>query len=174
MLHKIYNRLCHVLEAWWQHMVSKVMVMAWLLTHWGWHEMDNISQTTFFKWIFLNENVWISLKISVKFVPKVWLNNIPALVPIMAWHRPGWGIKRGRASSGIVLSPIRSRYRSTTSRCSGFLYLQCMTLNIFKPCHLGYLNLKIYSPIKFYHSYVFQWYQENWKVSTMTMWATRF
>ena len=25
-----------------------------------------------------------------------------------------------------------------------------MTLNIFKHCHLGYLNLKIYSPINFY------------------------
>ena len=35
----------------------------------------------------------------------------------------------------------------------------------FQALHLGYLILKIYSPIKFYHSYVFQWYQENWKVS---------
>ena len=42
-----------------------------------------------FKWIFLNENVWILLKISLKFVPKVWINNIPALVQIMAWRRPG-------------------------------------------------------------------------------------
>ena len=41
------------------------------------------------KWIFLNENVWISLKISLMFVPKVWINNIPALVQIMAWRRPG-------------------------------------------------------------------------------------
>ena len=29
-----------------------------------------------------------------------------------------------------------------------------MTLNIFKLCHLGYLDLKIYSPIKFYQSYI--------------------
>ena len=42
-----------------------------------------------FKCIFLNENVWISLKISLKFVPKVLINNIPALVQIMAWRRPG-------------------------------------------------------------------------------------
>ena len=41
------------------------------------------------KCIFLNENVWISLKISLKFVPKVRINNIPALVQIMAWRRPG-------------------------------------------------------------------------------------
>ena len=42
-----------------------------------------------FKWIFLNENVWMSNKISLKFVPKVTINNIPALVQIMAWHPSG-------------------------------------------------------------------------------------
>ena len=42
-----------------------------------------------FKHIFLNDNVWISLKISLKFVPRVRINNIPALVQIMAWRRPG-------------------------------------------------------------------------------------
>ena len=38
---------------------------------------------------FLNENIWIPIKISLKFVPKGPINNIPALVQIMAWHRPG-------------------------------------------------------------------------------------
>ena len=33
-----------------------------------------------FKCIFLNENVSISIKISVKFVPKGQINNIPSLV----------------------------------------------------------------------------------------------
>ena len=42
-----------------------------------------------FKRIFVNENVWISIKISLKFVPKGQTNNIPALVPIMAWRRSG-------------------------------------------------------------------------------------
>ena len=42
-----------------------------------------------FKCIFLNENVWISIKISLKFVPKGPINNIPSLVQIMAWRRPG-------------------------------------------------------------------------------------
>ena len=41
------------------------------------------------KCIFLNENVWTSIEISLKFVPKGPINNIPALVQIMAWHRPG-------------------------------------------------------------------------------------
>ena len=43
-----------------------------------------------FKCIFVNENVWILLKISLKCVPKVWINNNLALIQIMAWRRP-WG-----------------------------------------------------------------------------------
>ena len=42
-----------------------------------------------FKCIFMNENVWILIKISLKYVPKVRINNIPALVQIMAWCRLG-------------------------------------------------------------------------------------
>ena len=42
-----------------------------------------------FKCIFLNENIRISIKISPKFVPKGPINNIPALVQIMAWRRSG-------------------------------------------------------------------------------------
>ena len=50
----------------------------------GRHFADDI-----FKCIFLNEHVWIPIKISLKFVPKDPINNIPALVQIMAWRRPG-------------------------------------------------------------------------------------
>ena len=42
-----------------------------------------------FECIFLNENVRISIKISLKFVPKGPINNNPALVQIMAWRRSG-------------------------------------------------------------------------------------
>ena len=50
----------------------------------GRHFADDI-----FKCIFFNENVWIFIKISLKFVPRGPINNIPALVQIMAWRRPG-------------------------------------------------------------------------------------
>ena len=50
----------------------------------GHHFPDDI-----FKCIFLNENVWISVKILLKFVPKGAINNIPALVQMMVWHRSG-------------------------------------------------------------------------------------
>ena len=42
-----------------------------------------------FKRIFLNENIRISIKISLKFVTKSPINNIPALIQIMAWRRSG-------------------------------------------------------------------------------------
>ena len=42
-----------------------------------------------FRRIFLNDNVRISIKISLKFVPKGPINNNPALVQIMAWRRSG-------------------------------------------------------------------------------------
>ena len=38
----------------------------------GRHFPDDI-----FKWIFVNENAWISINISLKFVPKSPINNIP-------------------------------------------------------------------------------------------------
>ena len=50
----------------------------------GRHFPDDI-----FKWIFFNENVWMSIKISLKFVSQGPINNKPALVQIMAWRRPG-------------------------------------------------------------------------------------
>ena len=42
-----------------------------------------------FKCIFLNENVWIPIKISLKFVPRGPINNIPALIQIMACRLDG-------------------------------------------------------------------------------------
>ena len=38
---------------------------------------------------FLESNVWISIKISLKLLPNGPIYDISALVQIMAWHRPG-------------------------------------------------------------------------------------
>ena len=46
------------------------------------HFADNI-----FQCIFLNENVWILLKISLKVIPKVPINNFPTFIQMMAWHQ---------------------------------------------------------------------------------------
>ena len=58
------------------------------LTHWGRDKWTPFCRRHF-KHIFFDENVWIPIKISLKFVPKGPINNIPALVQIMAWRRPG-------------------------------------------------------------------------------------
>ena len=50
----------------------------------GRHFADDILNS-----IFLNENVWILIKISLKFLPEGPIDNIPSLVQIMAWPRPG-------------------------------------------------------------------------------------
>ena len=63
---------------------SKFIVNTLRLRQDGRHFADGI-----FKCIFLNENVWIPIKISLKFVPEGPINNIPAMVQIMAWRHPG-------------------------------------------------------------------------------------
>ena len=67
------------------YLFGPVMHACISLTHWS---RDKMSQNIF-KCIFLNENVWISLKISLKFIPMVRNNTIPALVLKMAWCWPG-------------------------------------------------------------------------------------
>ena len=67
------------------HIFTFVSGLDWLRPRQnGCHFPDDI-----FKWIFLNENTWILIKISLKFVPKGLINKIPALVQIMAWRRSG-------------------------------------------------------------------------------------
>ena len=58
------------------------------LTHWGLGKMAAINQATFsnaFSWM----KMYKFQSISLSFVPKGPLNNIPALVQITAWCHPG-------------------------------------------------------------------------------------
>ena len=73
-----------ITDAIWQHYMYNWLINTLRPRQNGRHFPDDI-----FKCIFLNENVWISIKISLKFVPKGPIDNIPALVQIMAWRRPG-------------------------------------------------------------------------------------
>ena len=96
-LHTAHQPLCVVTRSktvynmvWWDTDYIYCQSFGWVLLNTlrpgqnGRHFADNI-----FKCILLNENVWIPIKISLKFVPKSPINNIPALVQIMAWRRPG-------------------------------------------------------------------------------------
>ena len=59
-----------------------------LITHWG-RDKWTPFRRRHFQVHFLEWKWWIPIKISLKFVPKGQINNIPALVKIMAWRRPG-------------------------------------------------------------------------------------
>ena len=60
------------------------------VTHWGRDKMAAIFQMTFsngFSWLKIMK--LISINISLKFVSRGPINNIPTLVQVMAWRRPG-------------------------------------------------------------------------------------
>ena len=58
------------------------------LTHWDRENACDFADNIF-KCTFLNENVEIFISVSLKFVPKSPIENIPALVQIMAWRQTG-------------------------------------------------------------------------------------
>ena len=80
------------------------------------------------KCFFLNENIWISINTSLKFVPKGRINNIPAFVQIMAWCQLGdkptshylnqWWLDYWRIYVSLGLNELS--------------YLHCLSLN-FSP-----------------------------------------
>ena len=79
------NRL---LQEWnmWLKLLSFILS---ILTHWGRDKMAAIFQTTFsnaFSWMKMFK---FRLRFHWSLFPRVPINNIPALVQIMAWRRPG-------------------------------------------------------------------------------------
>ena len=53
-------------------------------------KMDAISQTTFSNaFFFMNEQFLILIQMSLKFIPKVLIDNKSVLVQVMAWRRTG-------------------------------------------------------------------------------------
>ena len=92
-----------------------------------------------FKWIFLNENVWISIKISLKFVPLGPINNIPALVQIMAWHWSG-NKPLSEPLMNNLLTHICITRLQWVKTCHITCILDCSMKNstalIMKTCHL--------------------------------------
>ena len=78
----VKSPLCflHILEP------AFLQLMCGLLTYWGLNNTDNILHVTFQK-PFLNENYNACIQISSKFVPRDPIDNMSALVQIMAWYQ---------------------------------------------------------------------------------------
>ena len=77
---KVYTST-HLMHQWW---IANWILNTLRLIQDGRHFTDDI-----FKGIFLNENIWIPIAFSLKFVCRGPINNNPALVQIMAWYRSG-------------------------------------------------------------------------------------
>ena len=78
-----------------------------------------------FKCNLLNENVWIPIKLLLEYVPKGPINNIPALVQIMAWRRTG---------DKPLSEPMMIQFNDAYMRHSASLsYYNC--LHALNTCH---------------------------------------
>ena len=71
------------------HVGVYLQASAWSLTHWGWDKMVPTLATYTFKCISLNENSWIFDNISLRYVTWDIIDNMAALVQIMAWRQTG-------------------------------------------------------------------------------------
>ena len=69
--------------------MSLRLYISWYINTFGPRQNGHHFADDTFKRIFVNENVRISIKIYLKFVPKGSINNITALVQIMTWCRAG-------------------------------------------------------------------------------------
>ena len=85
-----------------------------------------------FKRIFFNENIRISIKISLKFVPKGSINNNPALVQIMAWRRSGDKPLSEPMMVSLLMHICVTRPQWVKNKISqGILWDLCCYLNIY-------------------------------------------
>ena len=76
-IHNTSKEICTRLLLWHYEIVNTSR-----LRQTDWHFANDIS-----KYIFLNENYWISNNVSLKCVPYGPIDNVSSLVQVLAWHR---------------------------------------------------------------------------------------
>ena len=116
----------------------------------GRHFADDI-----FKCIFLNENVSIAIKISLKFVPKGPIKNIPALVQVMAWRRSGdkplsEPMMVSLPTHICVTRPQWVKVQPLVAVCSNQHHLKYLLSNSFDTSilfNIFYMNTKVFNSV---------------------------
>ena len=83
LLVRIFGICCCLVTAHFTH------TLQCCLTHLSLDKMTANLADNRLKWIFFNENDRIPIRISLKFIPSSIIDNKPALVQVMAWHRTG-------------------------------------------------------------------------------------
>ena len=104
-----------------------------------------------FKRIFMNENVRISINISLKFVPKGLINNIPALVQIMAWRREG-----DKPLSEPMMINLLTHICVTRPQCGTMLHRTAYRIRIRLYLQVKYINMFAHSKL-YYYTMTIQW-----------------
>ena len=128
-----------------------------ILTHWGREKNGRHFADDIFKRIFLNENIWIPVKISLKFVPKGSIYNIPALVQIMAWRRPG-----DKSLSEPMMVNLQTHICVTRPQWVNSLRLEDMNHNWFRYWLVAYSTP---------NNYLNQWWLiVNWTIYRNKSW----
>ena len=112
--------------------ILKIKPVNWCLAHWGRDKTAAILRTTF------SNTVWISLQTSLKFVPKVRINNIPALIQITAWRRPS-----GKPLSKPMMVSLLTQMRHSASMSS----LLCTNNLLVLPMSMYRCHLQFWSDI---------------------------
>ena len=105
----------------------------------------------------LNENAWILLKISLKFFPKVRINNIPALVQIMAWRRIWDSCYQRKSQTVSILSLQQHGYT-----CIVYLVWKSRTLNVCRFTGVLYKSTK--NDCKYYKNCCFTQMLKDFKI----------
>ena len=148
----------------------------------GGHFPDDV-----FKCIFLNENAWISIKISLRFVPKGPINNIPALIQIMAWRRSG---DKPLSEPMMVKLPTRIcvtrpqwvKQHSRSAGCGDFRQVQCYHIEYSKKSlvrleqsppnvklqywpDLIHPYIRYSTTLFFYHPFILSFIRPRWNIS---------
>ena len=106
-----------------------------------------------FKCIFLNENIWISIKISLKFIPKCPINNIPALVSIMAWRRQATShyLNQWWSSQLTHICVTRPQWVKPPLKLVTESHISCSTVFLKKALHIAHGSL--YIPLMAVHQH---------------------
>ena len=135
-------------------------LLQWLIIYFCWHSVNKRSMRLnalrprqncchfaddSFKCIFLNENVWIALKISLKFVPKVQINNIPVLVQVGAWSATSHFLNQWRLVYWRIYAPLGLNELTNAKSRNLFSY----SLSFYVPVlhwvyHTHFINLDMF------------------------------
>ena len=108
-----------------------------------------------FKSNFLNENVWIPIKFLLKYVPKGPINNIPALVQMMAWCWTG---------DKPLSEPMMTQFSDTYMRHSASVSRYLAVVGSLQQ-HCWLLIIKLPSYIIYFFFYFRAWCIDFWYCS---------